>query len=522
MNPPNEPEGLALDASTLQRQAIRGSLWTLTATAGSLPATFVSLVVAGRVLEPAGFGRYSLYAFYVPVALTILDLGLESSFAWSATSGRAGDGSLVARTLRATMTWNLLKVPAIAGGAFYLLRDDSGAAALLAFGLTAYLCTQGLSTAVTANRQYRTLSQASLLNALVGAAGSIVGAVVTRSPEWTIAGVWTGRVAVFFYLLWTTPAELRGPSLTPGPLRFDREEWLFGFSNYVSGLLSIWVFGRSELIFLNRSGNPRAQGQFAVVTTLAQRVTLLADALYGSLGIAMLAVRSAQRHLFVPAFGRAMRFSTLFAMTSAIALSSTTSIVAPWFFGRRYGNVVVPTVILLQLALLRTAVQPLFSWIFSERVKRALVLPGVGAAALDIGLCLWLVPRMPLTGALVANGISSVTFMLLSAGTAKLPAEALHQLISCSARFVCVSVLCAVAVVVPLPGGVLLHALLATLLTFALVAPVLRLLPPLLGADEIESVARAAPGPLRPAFVLVATAINGGRVVKRIREGNGS
>lgn len=496
-------------SNALQTQAVRGSLWSLFSTAGSLPVSLASVVVAGRALGPGAFGQYSLYIFYVTVGLLVLDLGLSNSQTWAATAGRAADHALLVRSLRGTMAWNCSKLPFALIGGIWLLQSQPGAAVLLCLGLIAQMLSQGLSVAVTADRRYGALANISFTNTFVGSLGLCVAALETASPEWAIAGLWVGRIAAapLFYIL--TPKELRAPALTPGSIRMDRESVVFGGSSYISSLLSTWVASRSELVFLKRTGDSLAQGRFALATTVAMRSTLLADALYGALGIAMLAVRSADGANFLRAFRRSLRLTTLLAMATSASATAAAALLAPPLFGRAFGAVVFPTAFLLQVALLRTAWQPLFSWVYSERVNRALLMPSAVAVGVDLGLSLWLIPGRPFTGAIIANGSSSLVFLFVLAATASLPPVAVRELVRCTARLALVASVSTGALYLPIPGPLFIRAVVATSFSLVLNIIILRFLPALFEPSELVSVRASIPSKLRPLFNLLIYPVDG-------------
>jgi O-antigen/teichoic acid export membrane protein len=495
----------------LQSQAVRGSLWTLVSTAGTLPLTLISLVIAGRVLGPEGFGRYSLYAFYIPLGLTLMDLGLASSLTWAAATGRVEDASLLHRTLRAAVTWSVLKIPIAFAGTIWLLSVDPPAAGVTAICVAISLYSQPIGIAVTADRNYKVLANAALVSGVISAVALSVTALVTESAEWATAAFWLGKV-VSIPVYWRgTPRELRRSTLLPGRLALDRTAWTFGLSSYAASALSLWVFGRSELAFLERSGDATSQGRFALASTVAQRATLLADSLYGALGIAMVALRSADPARFIEGFQRSLRLTTVLAIATTVLVTPVASLGAPVLFGSAFGDVGLATALLLQVALLRTALQPVASWIYGNRRGVALVVPGIVAAVVDVGLCLLLIPESPFLGALVANGVSGAVFLVLTNATAGLPASGRREVTRCVIRFMLAGTIAVAVVAAPAPLPLIPWLLLATgaatLVTFAVQVR----LRPLLDARERASVADAVPARLRFAFHVLMGVGNGGR-----------
>jgi O-antigen/teichoic acid export membrane protein len=453
-------------------------------------------------LDVGGFGTYSLYGFLIPLGLTLIDLGLTSTVTWEATSGRAADHARLVRALRFMVTWSVLKVPLVFAGSFLLLEGPPAAAILLAAAVSIHVLSQSLFIGLTADRQFKTLAQASFVNALFSTAGVAVAAITTGSAAWTIAAFWTGRIAAAAFGAARISPSLRAHAIRPGALRIDRRAWSFGLTSFGTELVTSWTFGRSELVFLERLGTPFAQGQYALVSTVAQRATLLADALYGALGIALLAIRGGRRDKFLPAFARALRVTALLVIAAGVCLTSLVSELAPPLFGPNFGDVAIPCAVMLAIALLRTALQPLFGWIYAERLQSAMLLPGVIATPLDVALCLLLVPHDPLLGAVVANCAASVVYFAFSIGLARLPREARGALWTCGWRTILVLAICVGVVIVPLPGPVVIEAIGGALVSAALVVALLRRLPPLLDAADAVSLAKAIPGILRPLFLM--------------------
>jgi O-antigen/teichoic acid export membrane protein len=501
----------------VQRQAVTGSLWTIASTAAAIPVTLVSLVVAGRVLGPEAFGKYSLYSFYLPLAQMVVDLGLSSAIVWSATTGRVSDPDLVRRTLRTAVSWNLFKVPLLGALGVWLLRSNIAAAISLAAVLAVILATAGMGVAVTADRRFKQLSQIALVANGISAIAAAVLAVVTRSAEWTTVGYWGGR-AVVTPLYWlAAPAELRWASITPGRFSLDRRSWSFGLSSYAASVLTTWIFGRSELVFLQRHGSAVDLGRFALTTTVAQRATLLADALYGALGGAMMALRSMDRVAYLSALMRSLRMTTLLAIACSVTVAPVVSIVGTRIFGHAYGDVIATTAVLLQLALVKTANEPVNSWIFGERRSRALLVPGAVAAGTDVVLCLLLIPSHPFAGAVTANITSTVLYIVLTDVSARLPAAGSRQLVACLARVVGVGAISAGIIALPLAESTVLRTLLATVLVLAGSIALLAVLPPLFDDRERAAVRANLPRIVRLPFAVALLVFNGGTVYRRLR-----
>jgi O-antigen/teichoic acid export membrane protein len=484
-------------AGTLQRQAVRGSLWSVLVTAVNVPLTIASLVVVARSLGPGEFGHYAFVSFVLPLVVTLTDLGVGPALSWSATSGRVQEGPVLHDSLASVFTWSLLKAPLTMIVAVVLLHGSPLAAGVLGAEVLCFLLAAGWNTALGAERRFRASSLLGLAANALTAVASVVAATFTGSAAWTVVGAWTGRALYLFVLAVIVTPELRRAT-TRFRFALDRKQMSFAASSYVAGLCATWALGRSEIVFLRGYSRPAEQGRFAVATTISSRATLLADSLFASLSSTFLALAGGGEARRVDeAFQRALRLSVTLAIATAVVAIPIGSIAGPAVFGTGYGHLTGATLALLVVSMCTTAAEPLALWIYVHRDARAMIAPGLIATIVDVGLCVVLIPRHGLAGAVAANAATGIVLIGVQAWLGRLPRAGRADRIRITAVLATDLALCATTVLVPLPLGLVARALVATALCVVGVHLVHRLTTPPLDTGDAEALADSLPGALR-------------------------
>jgi O-antigen/teichoic acid export membrane protein len=191
--------------------------------------------------------------------------------------------------------------------------------------------------------------------------------------------------------------------------------------------------------------------------------------------------------------GRALRLSALLSITTAVIVMPGAAMLAGPIFGRQYGDLRVATIALLVASILQTFGTVSLVWVAVRRDRRSLLVPGALGVVVDVGLSLWLVPKVGLYGAVVANLLAVAVHQLLVLFLA-FEAEARWTATRCL-FFVGGALLveCAVTLA-PWPGSALVRALEATVAGIIVVVWLAMILPKL-----------AQPGDLRGLRVLRAS-----------------
>ena len=149
-------------------------------------------------------------------------------------------------------------------------------------------------------------------------------------------------------------------------------------------------------------------------------------------------------------------------------------------FGEEYAGLEGATLALLVASLLGTATGSVHPWLQARRRTLGIVLPGLLAAAVDITLCVALIPEYPLVGAIAANCLAGATLIASAFLTAGFSREALRGAAALIARgLVPLGLWSALSLVSYGLAGVprAAAALLLCLLTARLVLPALQILP---------------------------------------------
>ena len=315
-------------------------------------AQFVLVVIAGRALGTAGFGRFSFASNLAVVLAFASDLGLTIWTTRALSRSPEQAAAVLGTGLRLRLKAALPVMLALCGTA--LAVDDRGyAIALLALG-AAYLARGLCDHARAAFRAHERLGDEGKLNAAIAvlaAAGGILGLTAGGGLPGLALGVMVGSLAgsgYGFILLgrnygpWAGPAD---PALVPRMLREAAPFWLAGAFTLIYARADVFLL--EPLSSYAEVGAYRAAGQLVEVvkqvpvllmtatfpqlarafqesrTDLARVERALAGLLIGG-GVVLGAILAAAADpivdlLFGPAFARAVPALRVLALSVPLA-----------------------------------------------------------------------------------------------------------------------------------------------------------------------------------------------------------
>jgi O-antigen/teichoic acid export membrane protein len=482
---------------------VTGGLWGILG--GTLPQVqlLVLSVVAARFLGPDGMGRQSLIAFVGITTVMVATAGFPlsvSRFVGELLGAREGGVALGLYR----WTWRVELVAAAIAAASLVALGLFGSQPALAWVLVGV--ASGLAV-------LQSVPQALLVGAQRWREATVVGLVIGIAvvPA-TIAilafgGDITGFfavevVAVAINLAWTSHLARGVAAHLPAPERASPElrRRFLGFAGIstVNVLIQYVVWTRSELLVLDRV-SPDAQIAlysiaFATVAGLARlpeaiaRVTMPAVATL---------IGADELHRVRGGYWRAMRL--LLFMTPPVVAGA--AVTGPALISLAYGDdfsgagkvLIVLLAPLLVLPLITTSTALLFAF---ARLRFLLTM-GILATVVDVTLAILLIPRFDALGAAIANGVAQLTAglpCLWLAARMNAPVDiAWRSLLRGLVLALAVGGVAGATLLVlgDGPAGAL-GAVLAGLVLFVLLAPVVRPLPSsdvawLAGALEGES-----------------------------------
>lgn len=419
-----------------QADAVRGSLWTLLASAVALPLSLAVTTVLARLLGADEFALFTLYAAIYLYAVPLFNAGFaESSMQAIAEAHATGRPKDVEDVVRRLSGYHLLVQGPLTVGLTVALLRSGPAPVMVAAGFAVAVATAVESSTVVlvATARNAMLARFALLMNVVSAIAVILTVVVTRSAPLT----WAAQVsclAIPPVLGFTClSAEHRRAILRPLLPR----KWPAGFLSYagsalVGGYVSMLVFGRSELFVLSAFGQTEAVAAFALTIALAGKLTTLVDSLMAPIAPVAAGLIASAPELAPRALGRALRISTLLAGTTMALTVPGAAVLMPVLFGDEYAYARPAVVALGVVSCLLTAAGPLMAFAFATRSVRRVLGANVLCLSIDAALALILIGPIGLWGAVIASctaqAVSAALLLLIVARRLELPVRqvALH------------------------------------------------------------------------------------------------
>jgi O-antigen/teichoic acid export membrane protein len=440
-SPPPVETTRALGAET-----IGGSLWTAGSTVASAILSAASTVIVARALDSTVFGRYN-YLFYIVVLVTKLaDFGITARITNALVIALPlGQLARVRAEMRLLLRFGLVKAVALAIFVAALLHRDPVAAAIGGVGTFLQIATSALSTAILAQKRFRLLSLAALGVTVAQSVLTSWVALATSSAELTLAVFLGGQVVTAVIGIAFAPwSVIWGKVASKRVLPSRRDNLSAQLALYAFGVCQLIVFGKSETIVLGYTDQAVALGLFAIATTVAARATLLMDSLHGALlpGIGEASTRD--REAVGRAYSTSIRFSSLLVLITALVLGPPLVVYGPVILGADGAAVQIACAVTLAGSLLQSFVYPLTVVASVEVQRRAIMIPSVIGAAVDVAAAVALVPAYGIYGAMTASVLAAVTYAGILCWIVEIPPSARRTLWEQSARVVAIVGLLAV------------------------------------------------------------------------------
>jgi O-antigen/teichoic acid export membrane protein len=407
-SPLPEPE---LDLGATSAPAVvSGGLWTLLSRVLPQAQLLVLSIVVARYLGPDEMGRQSYIAF---VALTLVQAataglpGAISRFVGELLGARRGGQALslyrMTRRVEAVAAVLVLAVILVAVS----LGSEPGTAWILA-GISAALSVlQAVPAALLAGTQRW---REAWMPGLVTGVATVPAVVVALELGGGISGLFAVEaVAVFVNLVWTMALarrlEVELPAREPADPELRRRFWSFALSTSVIVIISFVVWRRSELFILQHYSTDAQIAFYSIAFAAVSGLSKLPETVET---VAMPAVANlmgtGQDDRIRRGFWRAMRLLVL----ATFPLVAGMAVAGPALIELAYGSDYADAGPVLLALLAPLLVQPMLR--VSEGVLYGLgrawfiVIAGLAATVVDIGLAFLLIPSYDAVGAAIANG----------------------------------------------------------------------------------------------------------------------
>lgn len=489
MERPGPPAGTSAADATTGSTVLYGGLWNGLSTL--LPPLYVlaQSVAAARFLGPERLGVQTYIAWAALSLAMLLGVGMSRALSrYVATLLGSGDPGSVRTLVR--WGWRVQIAAAVVGGGVLLTVAAASDEQALAWTLVAGVCVLSVLQTVPASvliglQEWRRYSVIGLATGVVGTAATVVVLALGGG----IAGMFAVElVVVLVNLSW---AKVLADRALPGgsaeaafrSTRWRREVGGFAALATVQALLTLIVWRRSEVFFLDLFASTTEIAHYSIAFGIAFAVQQLPGGLVGALIPAIATLLGAgQTDRIRAGVGRALRLALLLSLPLTAGLLAVGPRLVSVVYGADYAaagtalRVFVVVLPLVTVALVAGGVLQAYGRI------RAMIWTAVVATVVDLGLVLLLVPSSGALGAAVANTTAQGTLAGLRLWVAIRTVGGTEWALPAVGRATVAAVLagvCGWLPVLALTGAVGLGiGVLAGLLVFALVAVPLRVIPP--------------------------------------------
>jgi O-antigen/teichoic acid export membrane protein len=494
-----------------QRIAVN-SLWSALDYVFTLAGGIVASILVARRFGPEVLGYFAYIVTLSTVAGSLARFGLPvATRKYLAEFSARGEHGLARALLGRMFRWqSLLAVAAMAlagAVAFNFLRADYHAVAAVALASMLPSMLLGIvSAANMAVEDYAANVVASLAAGIVNFAGIIITLALHLSIFWLAVSLLASRLADLLIRYWFYRRRLH-PLLRAAPKRglgdeVGRRIRRFCFQTSFLQALSLVVWDRSEMFFLERFSPMREAGFYSVTFTMAQQSFLLSQTFISAASSNLM-----RRSALDPEGARRMTrtmlvYSALMALPVNLGLAAVAGPLITTLYGAQYLPA-IPVLFIAAMfasarALMAPAEQLLAAFDRQDRMLRTLGL----ATVVNLALAFSLIPRWGAQGAALCNGLSQTASLglcwWLARGTLRLPLPwGRLARVAGAAGLMAGTAWAAAAYLPPAPG------LAAGVAAGAASYPVyLRLLGCLDGEDRdrLSQAAASLPGPLRRPF----------------------
>ena len=419
------PSVRVADNADVQARALDGALWTGASFLLGFPLAFAGTVLVARLLGSNSYGSLAYYTLSIALVSTVADLGLAGSMIqWAGRAHARGDSrEYNALASKYTRTHIMIQAPIVIAGSFLVFHKSGTLSAMLLTAclvVTLYLTTA--ATALNAAQRSASLAKFSLVGNTLTQVGCVVVALVFQSALSVMAcRIIFGAVPLLLALRYASP-ETRRASLSPR----IQIRWPAGFKAYgglglITGIISLLVYGRSEIFVLTYYSAPSAViGAFALAQGVSAQLTGPLDALMGPLIPAAAGLASTGTAALEAGMRRALRISAL--LSGVINVTAVPALFAVFhlIYGREYDSGALLFMILAIGSTAQSAAIPLAALLSGRRAGRALLRVQSFALVVDAALAFSLVPAMGVYGAALANlGGQLTAFTLLCAAAGR-------------------------------------------------------------------------------------------------------
>lgn len=409
----------ATAASTRSQRIAANSLWSAFDFAFGIAGGIISSILIARRFGPEILGYYAYIVTLAGIAGSLARFGLPvATRKYVAEFSARGEYGLVRALLGRMFRWQgifALTAVAIAGVvALSFLRADYHVVAAVALSSMLPAMMLGIvSAANMAVEDYAGNVLASLAATIVYLAGVTVTLVMHLGILWLAVSLLVSRSVDFIIRHWVYrrsfhPKFAAAPEVSlPGEVgaRIRR----FCLQTTFLQALSLVVWDRSEMFFLERFCEMSQAGYYSVTFTMAQQSYLMSQTFLSAAGSSLMRRTAVDQEGARRMTQTMLVYAAMMALPMNLGLAAVADPLITALYGQRY----LPAIPVLYIAavfgsaraLMAPAEQLLTAFERQDRLLRTLGL----ATVVNILLALSLIPRWGAQGAALCNGLSQVT-----------------------------------------------------------------------------------------------------------------
>jgi O-antigen/teichoic acid export membrane protein len=433
---PRGPHADSVDPAgeTTAANVVRGGLWTLASRVVPQLQLIAISIAAARFLGPDEMGRQSFIAFVALSVVLVATAGLPaalSRFVAELQGARLGG---VGRSIF-WWTWRIEAAAATAGTAGIGIAALLGASPRAAWALAALGCGLAImqtipSALLVGVQRWRDATVAGLVTGAVSVPLTIAVLALGGGIPGFFA-VETATIAVNTAWMWSLGrrALMRLPASEPIPKRYRDDYLRFAGATTLFTAVDFVVWRRSEFVFLASYSNDAQIALYSIAFASATALTKMPEAVAKVTTPAMATLLGAGEHGRVRSgYWRALRLLIFITPVIAAGAAALGPELLQLVYGDQYQG--VRSVFLILVAPL--PILPLLTTtdavLFALGRLRFLIIVGLSATVVNIGLDLLLIPALDAVGAALANvgaqlaaGIPGLVYMTRLLGPPELP-----------------------------------------------------------------------------------------------------
>ncbi len=389
----------------------RQVLHTLGTRAAMFAVSGVVGIMLGRMLHPAGRGQYYVVVTVATTALILGHLSVEQAQVRLWMSARDRDGlaanSVVLGASLGAAAAVVAMVTAVLLGSRVLPVPGYGLLALALAALPGAMTVLYLNNILVLRARANVVNQGALLSSALILAGLVVLG-------------WTGRTSVgSAVLLWTAsmvvPLTLLLPAARPDPGRRDARLAVrtLGLGlRYHTGLASLYLLFRADILILNALTSPAAVGLYSLAVSLIEVARAGTDAVSQ---VVLPRQMEADHDAAAELTARMVRVSGLLSFGAVVALCVGGRLAVPIVYGQAFAGSAAALAGLAPglcaLGMTRTV------GAFLLRLDRPMAMSAISVTALllNIGLNFALIPRFGIVGSAAASSVAYVALAAMQA-----------------------------------------------------------------------------------------------------------